>query len=150
MRFLAKVYFNAIRDKVSLLDKPMIESTHAIDADERQSHGRGDMPFQKYEDYGPDFIHRPNVPRSAFEWAAMQIEYLGSDTGPYLHRTYDLLSMAALTWHDIQIFLANTLAGFSSYAVRWCVAMLFIWTLGIYIDLLLKGNLQFTILSMRL
>ncbi|CAL1706406.1 unnamed protein product [Somion occarium] len=119
MRFLAKVYFNAIRDKVSLLDKPMIESTHAIDADERQSHGRGDMPFQKYEDYGPDFIHRPNVPRSAFEWAAMQIEYLGSDTGPYLHRTYDLLSMAALTWHDIQIFLANTLAGFSSYAVRW-------------------------------
>ncbi|KAJ3555415.1 hypothetical protein NM688_g2590 [Phlebia brevispora] len=70
---------------------------------------------------GPDFQHPLHIPRSIFERTSSVVDNVheGKMTLPYYFKASDFLGMVACDWSDISVFIANTLAGFSSYSVQW-------------------------------
>lgn len=68
---------------------------------------------------GPDFIHRLHIPRSHTIWKPATESNIGTE--PYLNRCYDFITMAAQTWDEINMFIANTFSNFADYSVLWYV-----------------------------
>lgn len=69
---------------------------------------------------GPDYLHRTHSPRSNFDEPAEPVD-TDCDTLAHRYRTVDFLSAVSSTWVDMNLFVANVLAGFSAYSVQWYV-----------------------------
>ncbi|CAL1711510.1 unnamed protein product [Somion occarium] len=85
-------------------------------SDEALSSRRADPTF-----LGPDFFHPTYVPRSFFTWDILDLDRdtLDNDSRPHLNRLYDLLSMHATSWEEVNLFIANIFSSFSDYSIRW-------------------------------
>ena len=80
-------------------------------------------------DFGPDFLHRPHVPRMNLDLGAaaryeQEYNLKGRDTEKYdtrafLNRICDILMMTTITWGDINIFIASMFSSFSEYSLLW-------------------------------
>lgn len=78
---------------------------------------------------GPDFLHRPHVPRMNFNLNAADMdereqdvkdrETAKHDIRAYLYRICDILMMTTLTWGDINLFVASMFSSFSEYSLLW-------------------------------
>lgn len=75
----------------------------------------------QHETFAPDYLHPKHTPRAATFVVQPSQGSHEVDTNPHLLKLHDLLAMAIADWHDVNIYVANTFAGFSSYGVRWSV-----------------------------
>ncbi|KAF7792432.1 hypothetical protein EIP86_003469 [Pleurotus ostreatoroseus] len=74
---------------------------------------------------GADFLHPVHGPLALFRWQSHVADKgeRGFNTMPHYHRAWDFLSAAAYHWQDMNAFIANVFAGFSSYSVQWYVSL---------------------------
>lgn len=72
-----------------------------------------------------DFLHPIHAPRSYFVRHPDRTDDANDEPGTFPHyfKICDFMSMITLSWEDVNIFVADVLAGFSAYSVQWCVLL---------------------------